>query len=129
MFGFYAIKKESAMNILANFDNPVKSVEVKPVKKEETPKVEYKPDLLDIASEKIINNRDITDTVTMPRAIFKGYLCFTAGTAINAIGGMLKNDIAKKTLGIAGSLISILGTFNFVKPFLIKDKNSSETGR
>ena len=129
MFGFHAIKKESAMNILANFDNPVKSVEVKPVKKEETPKVEYKPDLLDIASEKIINNRDITDTVTMPRAIFKGYLCFTAGTAINAIGGMLKNDIAKKTLGIAGSLISILGTFNFVKPFLIKDKNSSETGK
>ena len=129
MFGFYAIKKESAMNILANFDNPVKSVEVNPVKKEETPKVEYKPDLLDIASEKIINNRDITDTVTMPRAIFKGYLCFTAGTAINAIGGMLKNDIAKKTLGIAGSLISILGTFNFVKPFLIKDKNSSETGK
>ena len=129
MFGFYAIKKESAMNILANFDNPVKSVEVKSVKKEETPKVEYKPDLLDIASEKIINNRDITDTVTMPRAIFKGYLCFTAGTAINAIGGMLKNDIAKKTLGIAGSLISILGTFNFVKPFLIKDKNSSETGK
>ena len=129
MFGFYAIKKESAMNILANFDNPVKSVEVKPVKKEETPKVEYKPDLLDIASEKIINNRDITDTVTMPRAIFKGYLCFTAGTAINAIGGMLKNDVAKKTLGIAGSLISILGTFNFVKPFLIKDKNSTETGK
>lgn len=129
MFGFHAIKKESAMNILANFDNPVKSVEVKSVKKEETPKVEYKPDLLDIASEKIINNRDITDTVTMPRAIFKGYLCFTAGTAINAIGGMLKNDIAKKTLGIAGSLISILGTFNFVKPFLIKDKNSSETGK
>lgn len=129
MFGFYAIKKESAMNILANFDNLVKSVEVKPVKKEETPKVEYKPDLLDIASEKIINNRDITDTVTMPRAIFKGYLCFTAGTAINAIGGMLKNDIAKKTLGIAGSLISILGTFNFVKPFLIKDKNSSEMGK
>ena len=129
MFGFHAIKKESAMNILANFDNPVKSVEVKSVKKEETPKVEYKPDLLDIASEKIINNRDITDTVTMPRAIFKGYLCFTAGTAINAIGGMLKNDIAKKTLGIAGSLISILGTFNFVKPFLIKDKNSTETGK
>lgn len=117
------------MNILANFENPVKSVEVKPVKKEEAPKVEYKPDLLDIASEKIINNRDITDTVTMPRAIFKGYLCFTAGTAINAIGGMLKNDVAKKTLGIAGSLISILGTFNFVKPFLIKDKNSTETGK
>ncbi len=121
------------MNLLANF--PTSSVgqekkEVIPVNQEvQKPKLDYKPDLLDIASEKIINNRDITDTVTMPRAIFKGYLCFTAGTAINAIGGMLKNKKASKGLAIAGSLISILGTFNFVKPFLIKDKNLTETGK
>jgi len=53
---------------------------------------------------------------------FKGYLCFTAGTTINAIAGMLKKGTASKILGIVGSLISILGTFNFVKPFLIKEK-------
>ena len=40
-----------------------------------------------------------------------------------------KNDKAKKGLSIAGSLISILGTFNFVKPFLIKDKNLTEEGK
>ena len=115
------------MNVLENIKMPVSvQSETKAVKKQETPKLDYKPDLLDIASEKIINKRDITDTVTMPRAIFKGYLCFTAGTAINAIAGMLKNDKAKKGLGIAGSLISILGTFNFVKPFLIKEKNLTE---
>ena len=124
------IKKESIMNVLEKINSPVsvKPVEIKPPS---TPvkKVEYKPDLLDIASEKIINNRDITDTVTMPRAIFKGYMCFTAGTAINAIAGMLKKGNLSKGLSIAGSLISILGTFNFVKPFLIKDKNSTETGK
>ena len=119
------------MNVLANFQTPFVPQDVKEVQpvKQEPAKLDYKPDLLDIASEKIINKRDITDTVTMPRAIFKGYLCFTAGTSINAIAGMLKNDKAKKGLGIAGSLISILGTFNFVKPFLIKDKNLTEEGK
>ena len=58
----------------------------------------------------------------MPRAIFKGYMCFTAGTALNALGGMLKNEKAKKALAIAGTLISIVGTFNFVKPFLHKEE-------
>ena len=84
--------------------------------------VESKPDIIDFISKKAINPKDVNDTVTMPRAIFKGYLCFTAGTAINAIAGMLKNANAKKALGIAGSLISILGTFNFVKPFLHKEE-------
>ena len=84
--------------------------------------VESKPDIIDFISKKAINPKDVNDTVTMPRAIFKGYLCFTAGTAINAIAGMLKNANAKKVLGIAGSLISILGTFNFVKPFLHKEE-------
>lgn len=84
--------------------------------------IESKPDIIDFISKKAINPKDVNDTVTMPRAIFKGYLCFTAGTAINAIAGMLKNANAKKALGIAGSLISILGTFNFVKPFLHKEE-------
>lgn len=88
-----------------------------PVKAEED-----KFDIVDFISKKAINPKDVNDTVTMPRAIFKGYLCFTAGTAINAIGGMLKNDKAKKFLAIVGSLISILGTFNFVKPFLHKEE-------
>ena len=87
-----------------------------------TKPIENKPDIIDFISKKAINPKDVNDTVTMPRAIFKGYLCFTAGTAINAIAGMLKNANAKKALSIAGSLISILGTFNFVKPFLHKEE-------
>ena len=84
--------------------------------------MESKPDIIDFISKKAINPKDVNDPVTMPRAIFKGYMCFTAGTAINAIGGMLKNDVAKKALAIAGTLISIIGTFNFVKPFLYKEE-------
>ena len=109
------------MNVLANIQNttqpPIK-VETKPVQK--TP--EYKPDVLDILSEKVVNRRDITDTVTVPRAIFKGYLCFTVGTAINAIAGMLQQGKLTKGMNIAGSLISIYGTYNFVKGFLVKEK-------
>ncbi len=112
----------NVLNIVSNQNEIVNNKIQQQNKQSQQPKLEYKPDILDICSEKIIKNRDITDTVTMPRAIFKGYLCFTAGTAINSIAGMLKHEKAKKGLSIAGSLISILGTFNFVKPFLIKEK-------
>lgn len=89
--------------------------------------LEYKPDVLDILSEKVVNKNDLNDMVTTPRAIFKGYLCFTTGTTINAISALIKNDKVKKGLAIAGSLISIYGTYNFVKPYLIKgDLTKSE---
>ena len=108
---------------IANKNVSVANNQVKSTPKQvQQTKLEYKPDILDICSEKVINKRDITDTVTMPRAIFKGYLCFTAGTAINAISGMLQKNTFSKALGIIGSLISIYGTFNFVKPFLIPEK-------
>ena len=80
-----------------------------------------KKDVIDIISDKFASKRDVYDTVTMPRAIFKGYLCFTAGTAINAIAGMLKKTNFSKVLGITSSLISIYGTYNFVKPFLVRN--------
>ena len=130
MLGFNTDKKESKMNVLEKMNTPVavKPVTIKPAEQPKQ-KIEVKKDILDIASEKIVNNRDITDTVTMPRAIFKGYFCFTAGTAINAMSGMVKKQNVSKGLAIAGTLLSILGTFNFVKPFLIKDKNQTETGK
>ncbi len=88
-----------------------------PVKKDD-----YKPDVLDILSEKVVNQNDLNDMVKTPRAIFKGYLCFTVGTTINAISSLIKNDKVKKGLAIAGSLTSIYGTYNFVKPYLIRNK-------
>ena len=113
------------MNILATYQNNVQvpqKVENKSVNN--IPK--YKPDILDILSEHVVNRRDITDTVTIPRAIFKGYLCFTVGTAINAIVSMFQQNKYTKCLSIGSSLISIYGTYNFVKGFLIQDKNLTD---
>ena len=116
------------MNILNNISSLPSSAES--VKRSNTTpviKTENKKDILDIFNEKVANRKDITDTVTMPRAIFKGYLCFTAGTAINAIAGMIKKGTASKVLSIAGSLTAIYGTFNFVKPFLLKNNKEDLT--
>lgn len=98
------------------------TISVKP-NKTTSLKPEYKPDILDILSEKVVNKRDLTDTVTVPRTIFKGYLCFTAGTAINSIASLTGDGKFAKGLGILGNIISIYGTFNFVKPFLFKEKD------
>lgn len=85
-----------------------------------------KKDIIDIISEKTISDREVNDCVTMPKAIFKGYLCFTAGTALSSISSMFKENKYAKYLNVFASLISVYGTYNFVKPFLYKDK-SQET--
>ena len=113
------------MNILSNYNNPakksIKISESKTIPKQQK-NIEYKPDVLDIFADKVVNKRDLSDMVATPRSIFKGYLCFTVGTAINSIASLLKKGKVSKGLSIFGSLISIYGTFNFVKPYLFKNK-------
>lgn len=115
------------MNVFNNFAQiaPQTSVltgTVKSTNSIQSKKDEYKPDVLDFLSEKVVNKNDLNDMVKTPRAIFKGYLCFTVGTTINAISSLIKNEKVKKGLAIAGSLTSIYGTYNFVKPYLIRNK-------
>ena len=87
---------------------------------------QYKEDIMDVFAKKVVNQNDLNDMVTVPRTIFKGYLCFTVGTAINAIGAMFKNPVITKPLAIFGSLVSIYGTYNFVKPFLIRESEKNK---
>ena len=118
------------MQVFDNFSNiTTNNLNRNDIKKTEqaTKKEEYKPDVLDILSEKVVNKKDLNDMVTTPRAIFKGYLCFTAGTTINAIASLLKDNKFSKGLKIAGSLISIYGTYNFVKPYLIRNKDLTKS--
>lgn len=120
------------MNVLNNFSQINTTAQPKDANntKAEQPSVkkdEYKPDVLDILSEKVVNKNDLNDMVTTPRSIFKGYLCFTTGTALNAIAAMLKQNKFSKGLNIAGSLISIYGTYNFVKPYLIRNKELTKS--
>ncbi len=120
------------MNVLNNISNintiKTSQEENKNIENRPQPaKAEYKPDILDIFSEKVVNKKDINDMVTVPRAIFKGYLCFTAGTTFNSIASLMKKNKFSKGLNIAGLLMSIYGTFNFVKPFLIRDKDLTKS--
>lgn len=79
-----------------------------------------KGDIFDVFAKKVVNQRDLDDMVTTPRCIFKGYLCFTAGAMLGTIGNLVKNDKVSKATGIASSILSIYGTYNFVKPYLVK---------
>lgn len=89
--------------------------------------IDIKPDILDIFSKKVINPKDVNDMVTAPRAIFKGYLYFTTGTALNAISALIGKGKISKGLTILGSVLSIIGTFNFVKPFLYKNDDLTKS--
>ena len=111
------------MNIINNYSEYKLQTKQGLEIKKTNPESAYKPDFFDKICEKVVNKRDINDMVTTPRAIFKGYLCFTAGTAINSIAALIKKPNISKYLNIAGSIISIYGTYNFVKPFLIKGKD------
>lgn len=94
---------------------------------------QFPPSLFDKLSEKVINKRDLNDSVQVPRSIFKGYFFFMMGTAINNLGVLLKQTKPKsKAVGvISGACLAIftamsaIGTFEFVKPYLVKQKENS----
>ena len=83
---------------------------------------EKKSDFLSKFHENARNQADMTDTVVVPRTIFKGYLGFMAGTTLTSIGALLKNHPKiSKTFNIVGLLTCLYGTYSFVRPFIIKD--------
>lgn len=69
------------------------------------------------------NSADMTDTIVVPRTIFKGYLGIMCGTTLATIGTLLASKMQKtsKVLSISGLLLSLYGTYAFVRPFVIKD--------
>lgn len=112
-----------------------------PIAKQETkqpeieqPKVvakeEPKGDFFDKISEKVVNPKDISDTVKMPRTIFKGYLSFMIGSTLMFMANPIKDIKGFKTiskfLNFAGLGATIVGTYEFVKPFLLKGKKEED---
>ena len=68
------------------------------------------------------NSADMTDTIVVPRTIFKGYLGIMLGTTLVTLGGLFnKHPKTNKTLMGAGLLTSLYGTWAFVRPFIVKD--------
>lgn len=81
-----------------------------------------KRDFLNQFHEKAKNSADMTDTILVPRTIFKGYLGIMTGTTLLTLGSLLnKYKNFSKGLNIAGVLTSMYGTYAFVRPFIIKD--------
>lgn len=76
------------------------------------------------------NSADMTDTIVVPRTIFKGYLGIMSGTTLVTLGGLFnKHPKVNKSLMTAGLLTSLYGTWAFVRPFIVKDAPGVETGK
>ncbi len=75
------------------------------------------------------NLADMTDTIVVPRTIFKGYLGIMTGTTLVTIGGVMnkvKYPGWSKLFTLAGLLTSLYGTWAFVRPFIVKDAKGVE---
>lgn len=87
-----------------------------------------KKDYLAQFHEKTRNSADMTDTILVPRTIFKGYLGIMTGTTFLSIGNIIsKSPKISKFLNISGLITSLYGTYAFVRPFIIKDAKGVET--
>ncbi len=69
---------------------------------------------------KLKNSADMSDCITVPRTIFKGYLGIMVGTTALTMGSFIKNPVAKKVLSLGGLATSLYGTWSFVRPYLLK---------
>ena len=83
--------------------------------------------LTDNFQTKLKNSADMSDCITVPRTIFKGYLGIMVGTSLNAVASFMKPSIAKKALSITGIATSLYGTWAFVRPYILKDSVPTAT--
>lgn len=88
-----------------------------------------KNDFLQNFHTKVKNSADMTDTIVVPRTIFKGYLGIMTGTTLATLGTLVNKKLPKlsKTFSISGLLLSLYGTFSFVRPYVIKNAKGVET--
>ena len=90
-------------------------------------KTPRKENWLDKFQTGVKNSADMTDTIVVPRTIFKGYLGIMLGTAAATLGAFINKRKALSTgLKIAELGLSTYGTWAFVRPFIIKDARGVE---
>ncbi len=95
-----------------------------------TEKKPDKKDYLAMFYQKTRNSSDMTDSILVPRTIFKGYLGIMTGTTLLTLGSLIsKHPKISKPLSIAGVLTSLYGTWAFVRPFIVKDVQGVTTAQ
>ena len=109
--------------MINKIQTPHISFGTKQLETKQEPKKEDKRFLSNI-DKYVKNSADMNDTITVPRTIFKGYLGVMAGTSLITLGSLIKKptNAFARVLKIAGTLASLYGTYAFVRPFLIKEK-------
>ena len=81
---------------------------------------------LDNFSTKGKNSADLSDTITVPRTIFKGYLGVMSGMTLLTLGGLTsKFPKISKPLNILGTLVSMYGTWAFVRPYIVNKQTKN----
>lgn len=80
-----------------------------------------KKKLTDKFQNKLKNPADMSDCISVPRTIFKGYLGIMAGTTALSVASFIKNPAIKKGLSLTGLASSLFGTWSFVRPYILKD--------
>lgn len=81
---------------------------------------------LDNFSTKVKNSADLSDTITVPRTIFKGYLGVMSGMTLLTLGGLTsKFPKISKPLNILGTLVSMYGTWAFVRPYIVNKQTKN----
>lgn len=91
-----------------------------------------KGSFLDRIHENTKNSADMTDSIVVPRTIFKGYLGIMTGTTLVTLGGLInreKHPKLNKGTMLAGLLTSLYGTWAFVRPFILKDAKGVEKAK
>lgn len=80
-----------------------------------------KKHLTDKFETKLKNSTDMSDCISVPRTIFKGYLGIMFGTSLAAGANLIKKPSKIKTgLNLAGLALSAYGTWAFARPYVLK---------
>lgn len=113
---------------IGNFTSPVSNqLYQKNLTAEQENSSQGKNSFLDKFQTGVRNSADMTDTIVVPRTIFKGYLGIMLGTAMATLGAFINKPKAfSKGLKIGGLGLSTYGTWAFVRPFIIKDAKGVE---
>jgi len=84
--------------------------------------------LLDKFETSIRNSADLNDTVKVPRTIFKGYLAIMTGSTLISVAMLAQNKCKKisNALNILSAGLMIFGTYSFVRPYLLKNKEEKK---
>ena len=97
------------------------SISINNIKTQQTPQPPAKKKFTDKFQTNLRNSADMSDCISVPRTIFKGFLGIMFGTTLASIAGLTKNKTLKTTLMLTGAALSTYGTWAFARPYVLKD--------